>query len=123
MPRMRLKRATTRQCRRLAIEALENRWLLTGITSISPTSAAQGTTNLTVTFNISTSATPPIPPAGMAPTTVTLGTIQGTSFTHNSQYVVTAVFAIPSNQAIGSYDAGLTFTTPNGTNSYSLTSG
>jgi hypothetical protein len=109
--------------RRLAIEVLESRWLLTGISSALPNTAAQGSTNLTVTINLSTSATPPVPPANVAPATATIGTISGTSLTHVSQYVVTAVFAIPSNEAVGSYDVGVTFSTPNGTASYTLTSG
>src|SRR6516162_3323817 len=101
--------------RRLAVEVLESRWFLSGVMSVSPNTATQGTTNLTVTINLSTSATPPVPPANVAPATATIGTISGTSITHVSQYVVTAIFAIPSSQAVSSYDVGVTFSTPNGT--------
>ena len=63
--------------RRLFVEALENRYLLSGISSISPSSADQGATDLAVTIDLSTSARPPIPPALTPLQSVTIGTIAG----------------------------------------------
>lgn len=80
------------------------------ITTISPNSAAQGTTDLTVTFTLDGN----VPPADAPADNVTIGTISGTSVTRPSQYVVTAVFEIPSDEAIGTKDATVTFVPPMG---------
>lgn len=84
------------------------------ITAVSPASAAQGTSGLTVTFTLDTDA-PPAPPAGVLPASVTLGAIAGTGITHASQYSVTAQFAIPAAEPVGLKDAVIAFSTPNGT--------
>jgi hypothetical protein len=81
------------------------------ITDVSPDSAGAGTSNLTVTFTLDTDA-PSAPPAGIMPDSVSLGTLSGTSVTHPSQYVVTAIFNIPSDQPAGTLDAEVVFTTP-----------
>ncbi len=85
------------------------------ITSVNPASAPQGTTGLTVTFTLDSSAMPPVPPSGVMPRTVTLGSISGTSFDHSSQYTVTAEFDIPGDEAVGAKDACITFLTPQNT--------
>jgi PKD repeat protein len=89
------------------------------ITDLSPGTAAQGTSGLTVTFTLDTDS-PPAPPAGNLPTLVLLGTNVGSSVTHPSQYVVTAQFSIPPFEPLGSKDASVTFTTPNGTLTYGI---
>ncbi|HVP10801.1 MAG TPA: DUF1566 domain-containing protein [Phycisphaerae bacterium] len=92
------------------------------ITVINPNSAAQGTTNLLVTFTLDTDA-PPAPPAGVMPLNVTIGSISGTSATHSSQYIVTARFNIPSGEPAGAKDATITFSTPSGTLVFSKAGG
>ncbi|MCP4592605.1 MAG: DUF1566 domain-containing protein [bacterium] len=92
------------------------------ITVVDPDSAAQGTTNLLVTFTLDMDS-PPAPPAGVTPDSVMIGSISGTSVTHNSQYTVTAVFDIPAGEPVGTKDATATFTTPNGTLTFSMANG
>jgi hypothetical protein len=92
------------------------------ITDISPSSAVQGASSVTVTFTLDTD-TPTPPPAAVAPDSATIGAVSGTSVTHVSQYVVTAVFAIPAAEAVGAKDASVTFTTPNGSLSFGSTGG
>lgn len=87
------------------------------ITKIAPASAAQGTT-LTVTFTLDSDAPPP-PPAGVLPGSVKLGTLSGSSVTHSSQYLVTAQFTVPYSEATGWKDGTITFSTPNGTLTFS----
>lgn len=88
------------------------------ITAVSPNTAAQGTANLLVTFTLDTDV-PPAPPAGVLPTSVTLGTLAGSAAAHSSQYTVTARFSIPAAEAVGWKDAGMVFATPNGTLTFS----
>ncbi len=83
------------------------------ITTVSPNSAAQGTANLLVTFTLDTDS-PPAPPAGAPVTSVTLGTIAGSSITHASQYIVTAQFSIPAAEPVGWKDAAIVFSPPEG---------
>ena len=92
------------------------------ITAVSPNSAAQGTTNLLVTFTLDTDV-PPAPPAGVMPNSVMIGTLSGTSVTHASQYTVTARFTVPSGESTGAKDATITFSTPNGTLVFSKAGG
>ncbi len=92
------------------------------ITTVSPNSAVQGTTGLLVTFTLDTDV-PPAPPAGILPTSVTIGSLTGTSATHSSQYVVTAVFNIPAGETPGAKDCAVNFTTPNGSLTFSKTGG
>ena len=51
------------------------------IITVSPTSAVQGATGVTVTFTLDGDA-PPAPPAGINPGSVSLGSIAGSSVTH-----------------------------------------
>jgi PKD repeat protein len=92
------------------------------ITAISPATAAQGTSGLTVTFTLDTDS-PPAPPAGNLPTSVMLGTNVGTSVTHTNQYALTAQFNIPPFEPLGYKSASVAFTTPNGTLTYGISSG
>ena len=46
------------------------------------------------------------------PASVTLGTMSGSSITHSSQYVVTAVFNIPAGETPAAKDCVVTFTSP-----------
>ena len=70
------------------------------ITSVVPDSADAGTSGLLVTFTLDSDAPAP-PPGGVAPASVTIGSLVGTSITHSSQYAVTATFDIPSGEAAG----------------------
>lgn len=92
------------------------------ITTVSPNSAAQGATNLLVTFTLDTDV-PPAPPAGIMPDSVTIGGLSGASVTHSSQYTVTATFNIPASEARGSKSAFITFATPRGSVVFSLADG
>lgn len=90
------------------------------ILSLTPTNAAQGTGGLTVTFALDTDS-PPAPPAGVAPLSVTLGSITGSAVSHASQYAVSATFAIPALEPVGLKDASVAFSTPNGTVAFTKT--
>ena len=97
-----------------AVSAYGQSTLTNGISSVLPATAAQGATSLTVTFNLTSGLVPPVPPAGIPPTSVTLGTLTGSAVTHASQYVVTANFNIPATEPLGWKAATVVFTTPNG---------
>ncbi|MCH7228614.1 DUF1566 domain-containing protein [Haloferula sp. A504] len=88
------------------------------ISSASPTVVEAGSGSVTVTFTIDSSVFPPPPPAGIAPTSVTLGTLEGGSIQHASQFVVEASFSVPSDTAPGFPGATIVFSTPQGTLSY-----
>ncbi len=83
------------------------------ITAIAPTSAAQGTANLLVTFTLGSN--PPPPPIGTLPTSATLGANTGSTLARPGQYTVTAVFNIPASETIGSKNATIVFPSPPGT--------
>jgi hypothetical protein len=83
------------------------------ITVVTPNAAPQGTFGLTVTFNLDTDS-PPAPPGGVMPTSVKIGTLTGSSVTHSTQYVVTAIFDIPLSEPVGAKDAVITFPIPGG---------
>jgi hypothetical protein len=78
------------------------------VLSVSPNQADPGTTGLEVTFTLPDS-TPPTPPSGVIPVSVTIGTISGTSITHSSLDTVTAVFDIPADEAEGLKDVAVAF--------------
>lgn len=92
------------------------------VTAVSPNQAEPGTTGLTVTFTIP-DTTPPTPPSGVLPDSVTIGSISGSSITHSSLDTVTAVFDIPAGEAEGTKDCVVTFTTPQGTAEFTKTDG
>lgn len=90
------------------------------ITAVSPANAAQGTA-VTVSFALDTDS-PPAPPAGVLPSSVTLGTNAGSSIVHSNQYTVAAKFNIPASEPVGWKNALITFSTPNGTLTFSKSS-
>jgi len=92
------------------------------ITSVVPDSAEAGTSGLLVTFTLDSDVPPP-PPGGVAPESVTIGSLVGTSVTHSSQQVVTAVFEIPVDEIAGAKDCAVSFATPNGSVVFSATGG
>jgi len=80
------------------------------ITSMTPDYAVQGTADLLVTFTIrgdSIEMPPPDAPIDRA----TIGTIEGTSLTHNNT-VITAIFNIPFDEETGRKDVAVTFVPP-----------
>jgi hypothetical protein len=93
-----------------------------GIVSVSPATGARGTP-FTLTVNLDAAATPPLPPQMVPPASVSIGTTAGTNRVHVTQTQVTAGFTIPVNAATGAQTVTVTFTTPNGTNTYTLTNG
>jgi hypothetical protein len=106
----------------LALPLLASPALAQGtISTVSPSSAVQGTSNLTVSFTLT--APPPVPPAGIAPASVAIGSLAGVSVTHSAQYVVTAVFTIPLPTPAGAKDCTVSFSTPNGTITFTKTGG
>ena len=87
-----------------------------GILSVSPAIATQGVSGLTVTFNLSSSAIPPVPPfPGPSPTSAAIGAYAGSSLTRPSQYVVTATFSISLGGATGLCDVAVAFPGPGNT--------
>ncbi len=92
------------------------------ILTVSPASAAQGVSSLTVTFTLDTDLPPP-PPAAVLPDSATIGTLSGTSLAHPSQYVVTAVFNVPAGETVGAKDATVVFTGPSNTITFAQSGG
>ena len=78
------------------------------VTSVSPDSAAQGTSDLLVTFIISGDE---LPPSDAPVDQVAIGTIKGTSLTHNDT-IITGIFIIPYGEEVGAKDVAVTFTPP-----------
>ncbi len=93
-----------------------------GIVSVSPVSGTRGST-LTLTVNLDAAVQPPLPPQNVPPATVSIGTLASTTRQHTAATVVTATFTIPANAAIGAQTVTVTFSTPNGTNTYTLPGG
>ena len=77
------------------------------ITSVSPATAAQGATNVLVTFTLGSS--PPPPPIATLPTSVTIGTNTGSALARTGFYTVTAVFNISASETVGSKNATVVF--------------
>ncbi|MDB6064703.1 MAG: hypothetical protein JWR26_911 [Pedosphaera sp.] len=91
------------------------------ITSVSPASATLGST-VTVTITLNANATPPLPPAGVIPASVTIGTISGTSITRPNSTTVTAQFNPTSmNTSTGQKTVSVIFSSPGPT--YTLANG
>ena len=108
--------------RRLWAETLEDRRMLAGILSVVPDSATPGAEDLLVTLTLESNATPPPPPSIVAPTSATIGTIEGSALTRNAQEI-TATFDIPADEATGAKDVAMSFPTPFGTITYTLPGG
>lgn len=87
---------------------------------VSPNTAEAGTNGLVVTFTLDSDVPPP-PPAGVMPGSVTIGTLTGSSVTHDSQYIVTALFDIPASEVSGAKDASIVFTPGTNTVTFSAT--
>ena len=81
------------------------------VLAVSPGSAQPGEKNVTVTFTLPNS-TPPTPPSGVLPISVTIGAISGTLITHSTLDTVTAVFDIPADEVEGTKDVVITFPGP-----------
>ena len=92
------------------------------IVSVSPTSAARGTT-LTLTITLPNSA----PPQNAPINSVTVGAITGTGNVHVSQTTVTSTITIPANAATGPQTVTVMFPgappNPNPPVSYTLPNG
>ncbi len=83
------------------------------VTAVSPNSANPGDSSVSVTFTLDT-GNPPAPPAGVIPDSVTIDSIAGYSVAHPDQYTITALFDFPADQAQGTKDVVISFTTPQG---------
>jgi len=81
------------------------------IQSIDPPSAAAGD-NVLLTITLASPGSPPIPPASVPVSSVTVGDITGSSPTHVSQFVVTAQFNIPVGETPGLKDVSVTLPGP-----------
>jgi hypothetical protein len=79
------------------------------IIAVSPNTAEAGTNGLVVTFTLD-SDTPPPPVAGELPDSVMIGSLIGTNVTHDSRYIVTAEFDIPTTEVSGAKDVTIIFT-------------
>jgi len=90
------------------------------ISSISPATIAQGTTDVVVTFTLP-SGPPPPPPQGVLPNSVTIGEITGTDVSRPQQTTVLATFDFPADTVPGEYEAAIQFNTPMGTLTYTGT--
>lgn len=97
-----------------------------GIASVSPTSGTRGQT-VSLTINLSATATPAVPPQNAPILSATIGTTGGTSLSHVTQYVVTGSFTIPGGAATGAQTVSVTFPgppeNPTQTITYTLTDG
>ena len=80
-----------------------------GILSVSPTNAVRGST-FTLTINLDPSVSPP--PQSAPITSVTVGSITGTSNVHVSQTQVTSSITIPANASTGPQTVTVTFPPP-----------
>jgi hypothetical protein len=90
----------------------------TGIQSVSPTSAAQGSKNVTVTITLVETGAPP---SGVAPSQVKIGTVIGSNPSRNALQV-TAIFDF-SAAPVGKQTVQVDFPAPDGTVSFTLANG
>jgi hypothetical protein len=74
-----------------------------GTTATVPGGTVTRGNTYTLTINIPTTSTPPVPPANVAVNSVTIGglTTGISSLVHTSQYVVTCTYAVPAGTAVG----------------------
>ncbi|GEM_PF-1321741 len=89
--------------------------------SVSPNTAEPGESSVTVTFTLPNS-TPPTPPENVTPSAVSIGSYSGSNIVRVDFTTVTADFDFPVNGS-GTYDASVTFSTPSGDTSISLSNG
>ena len=76
------------------------------ITLVSPDSATQGATNLTVTFTLT--ALPPLPQPGDTPTSITIGSLVAADPAWNGSQA-SAVFTIPAGESPGAKNCTVSF--------------
>jgi len=97
-----------------------------GITSVSPTSHARGS-SFTLTIYLNSNANPAPPPANAPINSVTIGSSSCTSSTHISQTEVQATFDLSNSSATGAQTVSVTFpgppNDPSDTVTYTLTNG
>ncbi|MFM1770376.1 MAG: hypothetical protein RJA22_2905, partial [Verrucomicrobiota bacterium] len=97
-----------------------------GILSVTPTSAARGST-FTLTVNLDPAAVPALPPATAPVNSVTIGAVAGTSRVHVSQTQVTASFTLPAGAVTGPQTVTVVFpgppNNPGATITYTLANG
>jgi len=84
------------------------------ITLVSPANASRGETNRMVTFTLAADATPPLPPAHVIPSIVTIGAIAGTGLARLDLTTVRAFFTFPLNGPTGAQTVTITFPGPGG---------
>jgi PKD repeat protein len=84
-----------------------------GLQSVSPAATTQGMVNLRVTFTLNSRAFPP-PPSNVNAQRVFIGANTG-SFITCENMQVTATFNIPANEPVGFKDAGVEFSSQQGT--------
>ena len=92
------------------------------IDSVLPDQAEPGTSGLLVTFTLPPDA-PPTPPESVQPTSMTIGTISGTSMVRVSLTTATASFDIPAGEAEGAKDCSITFPSPGGDRVFTMSGG
>lgn len=86
-----------------------------GVTSITvPGGTVTRGTTVTLTINIPNTSTPPLPPANVGVTSVTIGGVTTgiSSLVHTSQYVVTCTYAVPVASPTGAKSIVVTFSGP-----------
>jgi len=83
-----------------------------GITAVNPPGATQGVSGLVVTFTMATNRTPPLPPTAVAPTSVSIGAISGTSISRPNVSNVIATFTIPGGEPPGLKTCEIWFAPP-----------
>ena len=74
-----------------------------GTTATAPGGTVTRGNTYTLTINIPTTSTPPVPPANVAVNSVTIGGLATgiSSLVHTSQYVVTCTYAVPAGTTTG----------------------
>ena len=82
------------------------------ISAVAPDTAEQGSSDLTVTITLSDEPSPP--PDDVLPNSVMIGSLSSLSMSRPSQYELTAVFDIPSDEEIGAKDVTVIFQPPTG---------
>jgi len=92
-----------------------------GTTAVAPGGTLSRGNTYTLTINIPTASTPPVPPVGVAVNSVTIGgSATGiSSLVHASQYVVTCTYAVPAVNTTGAKN----FVVNNDNKVYTLTAG
>ena len=97
-----------------------------GGTATAPGGTVTRGSSYTLTINIPTTSTPPVPPANVAVSNLTIGGVTTGigSIVHTSQYVVTCTYAVPAGATPGAANVVVSFLNPQGaTISYTLTGG